>query len=63
MSPCNRDIGRSNTGHCMNVRVVLYGLGHSSSNLEIIVADLGVPPRLAGWPGGRGVSKNNDREA
>ena len=25
----------------------------SSSNLEIIVADLGVPPWVAGWPGGR----------
>ena len=39
----------------------------SSSNLEIIVGDLRVPPRpggrLAGWPAGRGVSKNNDREA
>ena len=25
----------------------------SSSDLDIIVADLGVPPRVDGWPGGR----------
>ena len=34
---------------------------HSSSDLEIIVADLGVTPRLVG--GGVGLSKNKDREA
>ena len=33
---------------------------HSSSDLEIIVADLGVPPRVDGWPGGWRVSENND---
>ena len=35
----------------------------SSSNLEIIVADLEVPPRVAGWPARWRVSGNNNREA